>query len=866
MKQNPFLLNRDIEPVLYSIELEPNLKEFTFKGTETIKIRALKPFSKIELHALELNVKRAFLYRGEVDHPSGFYAQKISTNEKRETVTLDFGETVKPGQYPNLFIEFEGILNDKMHGFYRTSYEVDGQKRWGAATQFEATDARRCFPSWDEPDRKAKFQVTLNVPRELTALSNMPVLEEVSFASANTKKIIYDTTPVMSTYLLCFVIADLEYVEGYDSDGILIRIYTTPGKREQGKFALEVTQHTLPYFSKWFGIPYVLPKCDMVALPDFASGAMENWGLVTYRETALLVDPVNSSAAARQRVAEVIDHELAHQWFGNLVTMKWWTDLWLNEGFASYMGPKAVAHQFPEWKVWNQYVANEYLGALHADSLKNTHPIEIEVENPYEIREIFDSITYLKGSVVNRMLEHYLGEDLFRRGLALYLRRFAYSNARTEDLWNALEEVSGKPVKAIMNSYTKQPGYPILDVEPASKNGKTTLSLEQKRFIFDGSQDRSKLSWKVPIQIAAHGRKAHHEHFVAKQRETVTMPNHSGSAWMKLNPGHSGFYRVEYPTEMLARLATGIRSGKFSAIDCMGLIDDVFAQARAGNIRTSKALELIDSAKNEDDYNVWLGLSSALGGVEHIFLKKPEARFSAFARNLFTPLGRKMGWNVKPKDTHLDVLLRSLALANLGHYGDKAVIAEAKKRFETFVRTGKLDPNLRGVVYSLAARYGGSSEFTKLTELYRKSTLQEERVRILRALTRFRDTSVIRKVLEFALSSDVRSQDTFVILAGFGGNSAGREIAWRFVKQNWKSLEERYTGGGQSLLGRILEGATTGFSDAASLADVRKFFKQHPVPGTERTMRQALEIIQSNISWSRRDAKDVEQWFAGKRI
>lgn len=866
-KPNPFLLSRDIEPLRYSIELEPDLNHFTFHGKETIRIRTDKPFSKIELHAIELNITQAIGLRGDLETGSKYYAKCVSFNDKRETVIIDFGVMIKPGQISSLYLEFDGILNDKMHGFYRTSYEVDGVKRWGAATQFEATDARRAFPCWDEPDRKAEFEIALRVPQHLTALSNMPILEEEVLSGTGLKCVVYDVTPKMPTYLVAVVIADLEYLEAWDKNGVLVRVYTTPGKREQGQFALDVALHTLPYFTDWFGVPYCLPKCDMVALPDFAAGAMENWGLVTYRETALLVDPVNSSAAARQRVAEVVDHELAHQWFGNLVTMKWWTDLWLNEGFASYMGPKAVAHQFPKWKVWNQYIANEYLSALHADALKNTHPIEIEVEDPCEIREIFDTITYSKGSVVNRMLEHYLTEEKFREGLGVYLKRYEFGNARTEDLWSALEEVSGKPVKAIMASFTKQGGYPILSVEDKSKNGKMVLSLVQKRFLFDGSAPKANEKWNIPIGVTAAGLKEPYFSVMKTSRESVSLPlnGRSGKSWIKINPGQSGFYRTSYSAKLFDRLTQALNSPAISSIDYLGILDDAFALTRAGHLRTSRGLALLESAKcHAADYNVWATASGVLAQTETIFCEGNKAlsdRLSAFARSLFWPILAKMGWTKKPKDSHLDILLRSLVIGNLGFFGDSRVIEEAKKRFANFVKTGNLDPDLRGVVYSQAARYGGPREFKELVALYKKSQLQEEKVRVLRALTRFRDTDIIKQVLDFSLSEDVRSQDTYVLLAGFGSNPVARKTAWHFVKSNWEMLVSRYSGGGVSMLGRILEGSTTGFASPDALADVKKFFKSNPIPGTERTMKQSLEIIQSNIAWSRRDREDVSRWL-----
>jgi puromycin-sensitive aminopeptidase len=862
---NPYRLDRNISPAHYSIELEPNLENFTFRGREKIAIKARHAFSKITLHCAEIKVVRATLSGDDAIHPF-IGAQEITYDEKMETVTFDFVRTLQPHEATCLDIDFSGELNDKMHGFYRTSYEVNGEKRWGAATQFEATDARRCFPCWDEPDFKATFGVTLKVPNQLTALSNMPVIDEKALGG-DKKMVVYDDTPIMSTYLLCFVIADLEYIEARDKNGVLIRVYTTPGKKNQGKFALEVALHTLPYFAEWFDIPYALPKCDQVALPDFASGAMENWGLVTYRETALLVDPDNSSAAAKQRVAEVVDHELAHQWFGNLVTMEWWTDLWLNEGFASYMGPKAVNNQFPEWDVWEQFVVGEYLTALHSDGLKNTHPIEIPVKNPAEIREIFDHITYSKGSVVNRMLEHYLGEEKFRKGLRVYLKKYAYQNAKTKDLWHVLEEISGKPVKAIMAGYTQQGGYPVLKVETHETKTKRVLKLEQKRFLFDGSKDPSNPAWHIPLVITASGLKNPVVTLMDKRETEISLPA-AESKWVKINFGQSGFYRTAYPESLLDPLTKAMASNKLSksVMDYLGVLDDAMALARAGEIKTSKALDVVTSCKNQTDYNVWVTIASGVGSVDHILVEKePCKRLHQFAQELFRPIVLKKGWDQQKKDSHTDLLLRSLVIHNLGRYGDEKVLAEARKRFQAFVKTGELAPNLRSAVYSLIAQYGDSADFDKLVEIYKKSPLQEEKVRVLRALTRFRKKEVIKKVLDFSLSNSVRNQDAYVILSTFGGNPEGRKPAWNFIKTHFEKLKERYSGSVATMLGRILEGSTSGFLTREDFEDAKEFFKNNPIPGTERAMKQSLEVIQSSIAWSKRDQSDIANWLRSKQ-
>lgn len=859
-KKNPYRLDRTVQPVVYTITLEPNLKHFTFRGSESITLRVQKSFSTITLNAAELKITKAYLHRDG----GRFEAKKISYNPKFETVTFDFGRSMKPGEVDTLSIEFSGILNDKMHGFYRTSYEVKGKKRWGAATQFEATDARRAFPCWDEPDAKARFKISLIVPEHLTALSNMPV-EKQKKLSGQRKQLHYELSPILSTYLICFVVADLEYIQAKDKNGVLIRIFTTPGKKEQGRFALEVAKHALVYFSKWFGIPYALPKCDMVALPDFASGAMENWGLVTYRETALLVDPKNSSAAAKQRVAEVIDHELAHQWFGNLVTMRWWTDLWLNEGFASYMGPKAVDDQFPEWKIWDQFIVADYLHALHDDALKNTHPIEIPVQDPSEIREIFDPITYSKGSSVNRMLEHYLGEKVFQKGLQVYLKKYAYQNATTRDLWHVLEQVSGKPVRSIMASYTDQPGYPVLRVE--KKDGQPSrFKIHQERFIFDGSRDPKKTLWKVPLVISASGLK---KPWVGELKSKSADIDLEGEhEWVKINPFQSGFYRAAYPKEMFDQLLCAVQSRSLPnpVIDALGILSDTMALARAGNIETSRILELSETLKDERELNLWALITSALSSINGLLEDESvKTELAEFARSLILPCFEDLGWLKKETDSHSDVLLRSMTLFQAGHYGDKKIIGEARARFEAFVASGELDANLRGAVYSLVAENGTKTDFARLIKIYRSTELQEEKVRILRALARFRDKSAVDQVLTFALSKDVRSQDCYVVLASFGDNDSARDHAWAFIKTHIKDLLARYQGGSVRLLGRIFEGATASFKKPGELKEVASFFKKYPISGIERTMKQSLEIIRSNISWQPRAQKDVTAWLTFRR-
>ena len=458
-EQERVLLPDDVAPKRYDLTLKPDLERFTFDGSESVDVEVKTATRRIVVHATELEIHSAVLVRDGVSREPA----SIEANEEEETVAFVFGETLEPGP-ARLAIEFTGQLNDKMHGFYRGVYHQDGEKRIMAVTQFEATDARRAFPCWDEPAQKAVFAVTLVVPEDRVAVSNMPP-SEVETGDDGLKTVRFADTPVMSTYLLAFIVGEFDYVETETKEGVTVRVYTPVGRREQGRFALDVAARTLSFFHEYFDIAYPLPKMDLLAIPDFAAGAMENWGAVTYRETAILVDPEESSAGTRQRVAIIVAHELAHQWFGNLVTMEWWTHLWLNEGFASWIEFLAVDHLFPEWDMWTQFVYSDFGRALSLDGLKSSHPIEIEVRDPKQISEIFDGISYSKGASVIRMLAAYLGADTFRSGLQRYLERHQYANATTEDLWQALAEESGKPVKQIMDTWTKQTGYPLLSVD-----------------------------------------------------------------------------------------------------------------------------------------------------------------------------------------------------------------------------------------------------------------------------------------------------------------------------------------------------------------------------------------------------------------
>ncbi len=846
------LLPTEVRPLKYRISLSPNLTAFTFAGEETVDIDVRQATSQIVLNAAELDIHEAYLLQAGQRVP----AQAIATDAEAETVTLTFGAPLPAGAM-QLLLRFSGILNDKLRGLYRSEYTLpDGTKRIMATTQFEAPDARRAFPCWDEPAHKASFDIAVIIPAELTAISNMPIVSQTPQASGM-KLVQFAETPIMSTYLLALMVGEFECVEA-KAEETLVRVWTTPGKKEQGRFALDVACRLLNFYHNYFGISYPLPKLDLIAIPDFAAGAMENWGAITYREVALLVDQAHSSAATRQRVAIIVAHEIAHMWFGNLVTMAWWNDLWLNEGFASWIEYKAVDHHFPEWEMWTQFISADVAPAMGLDGLRNTHPIEAEVKSPHDINELFDAISYSKGAAIIRMLEQFLGEETFRRGLVHYLSTHQYGNARTEDLWAALAYVSGKPVKAIMDTWTKQPGYPFLDVrEQPREAGQAVLGLVQRRFLYDHDPARDEQDaslWQIPVGIKTASTANATFTMLERREATVRLPEKSpgndGASWITVNAGRTGFFRVNYSAELWERFGPAIETKALPTADRISLEADAFALMRAGYLPATQFLSLAKAYAHERDYAVWSDLLGSLGWVATLLAGEPfEPQLKAFERELLRPIVGRMGWEPRPDESHLDALLRGMVIQELGHAGEEAVLQEARARFARFVQDAQaVHPDLRGAVLNLAAFAGDGSTYEALRRVEKRATLQEEKLRALAALTHFQQKDLLHNALALSLSSEVRSQDTIRVVAGVAANPCGRDLAWDFVKANWAEFDRRYGGGG-FLIMRLIESVASYFTTAERERDVAEFFQAHPVPSATRTVQQCLERIRINTRW-----------------
>lgn len=852
MKKNNLRLKNNVLPKHYAITLKPDLLAHTFSGHETITVLVEKNTNSIELHSKELNIRSAFvLYKKQ-----NISAQKISYDIKRETAVIDFASQIPKGVC-KLSIIFDGILSDNMRGFYKSQYIFDGKERFIATTQFEATDARRAFPCFDEPKHKAVFDVNLIVPDGKMAISNtLPVAvieHEVGY-----KMVSFASTPKMSTYLLAFIVGEFEWLEAKTKNAVLVRVVTVPGKSHQAKFALDVTVKCLEFYEEYFDIKYPLNTLDMIAIPDFASLAMENWGAITFREVGLLVDEKNTSKSYKQMVALVIAHELAHQWFGNLVTMEWWTHLWLNEGFATYIEHLAVAELFPEYEVWKQFIVSStghgLSSAMQLDGLLNTHPIEVDVHNPNEIGEIFDAVSYAKGAVVIRMLAEYLGYKDFRAGLRYYLKKHSYKNANTIHLWEAFEKVSKKPVKKIMSVWTKKSGYPVVSV---SKKG-DDLHFVQKRFFSNGlNSKRSKDStiWPIPLQLLA----SNGEHKISLMTKKSARFSIKNIAWYKLNPSEKSLYRTCYDNVSLLSLSEQIKNKSLSSEDRLGIIRDAISFACSGEMKTENVLKMFELYKYETEYIVWVEIVSGLYKIAHLLYgTKNYPYFKTYAQGILKEVINFVGWNEEKNESENKSLMRPLILSAASFFEESSVICEAqrlflKKDFES------LKPDIRGVVYVTAVREGDEDDFAYLVRTYENSDSHEERERILFALGKAKDKNVVKKGLEYALSENVRLQDRNRLFVSVLGNPFGKVIAWNFIKKNWSKISSVY-GEGNHLISRILL-ALSSENDSEIYKDIKDFFKMHQALGAERTVLQALENIEANVLWLKRDKDSITSFL-----
>ena len=814
-----------ISQINYDIQFEPIFTNFIFNGTEIITLTTTTTDS-FTLNAAELEINNCYLiYKGKT------IKVKSSLNQKKETLNIKAQKKVS-GKV-KICIEFKGVLNDRLLGFYRSKYkDKSGKTKHLATTQFEAADARRAFPCWDEPAVKATFDVSLLVEKHMTAISNMP---EKSKKTVNSKVLVeFQRTPIMSTYLLYLGVGEFEFLQD-KLRNIKIRIITTKGNKKKAKLSLDLTKKFLSEYEKYFGIKYPLPKLDMLAIPDFAAGAMENWGAITFRETILLYDPKTSSTRTKQYIAEVISHEIAHQWFGNLVTMKWWNDLWLNESFATFMATKIVDRFYPEWDYWDQFLDDAMNTAMSLDSLKTSHPIDVNVNHPSEIREIFDSISYDKGGCILRMLEHFVGEKNFQKGLQKYLTKHQYDNAQGSDLWNAIGQVSKQPIDKMMKTWINQVGFPLLEV----KRNTSTLTLKQSRFLLEGDKNPSKKTWSIPLVIEEGNQRM--KKLMTKKSEKIHLKNKDRN--FIINSGRTGFYRIQYDKETLENLSLLIEEKILDHVDRWSLQNDYFAQAVSGKKNIQEYLDFTSAYYDEDNYISSLSLAHNLYSL-YILARKEKFsdELRQYAINFLGITFDRLGWDKKKNEPHTDSLLRSFAIVGMGKLGDKQINSEAEIRFKKYLKDkNSLSADLQEAVFSLVAWNGNEKLHTKFVTLFKKASSQEEKLRFLGAMCSFRQKKLLLKTLQFTLGPDVRSQNIQLPIMRINSNIYGKEFMWSWLKNNWKKILKK-AGRGNPLLKRVVE-SIGNILDASQEKEVRKFFKDNPVQGTEMTLEQMLERV-----------------------
>ncbi|ODV94865.1 hypothetical protein PACTADRAFT_50719 [Pachysolen tannophilus NRRL Y-2460] len=844
------VLPTNVKPTKYNVILDPNFQTFTYEGEITIDFNVNdKKSDFISLNTLELELHETKILGKDLAPIETTY------DKDSETTTFKFDTPLEDDKL-QLYIKFSGILNDKMCGFYRSSYELNGEKKYIASTQMESTDCRRAFPSYDEPSAKAVFDITLIADKKFTCLSNMDVKDTINLPN-DRKKVVFNTTPLMSTYLVAFVIGEFGYIESNDYK-VPIRVYTTPGSEEKGRFALETAVEALNFYDKKFGINYPLPKLDMVAIPDFSAGAMENFGLITYRVVLILYDEKTSTPSAKQRVGEVVAHELAHQWFGNLVTMDWWEGLWLNEGFATWVSWYFLNYRYPEWKVWEQYVGDSLQSALGLDGLRSSHPVEVPIQRHDQISQIFDSISYAKGSCVLKMIANWLGEDVFIKGVAKYLEKHAWGNTKTSDLWESLSEVSGEDVVKVMNIWTKHVGYPILTVNENNNE----IKIQQNRYLatHDVKPEEDELLYTVFLALKTKDKID--ESLILDTRSTsLTLEDPS---FYKLNANQTGIYRTLYTPERWAKLGVSGTQGLLSAEDRTGLVADAGALASSGYASTENLFSLVNNWKNESSFTVWNEILSRINAVKNAFIFEPQEVQDAlqdFTRSLVSVKLKEVGWELHAADSFLDQRLKGLLFGAATKSGDPTALKAAQAMFDKYVAGDKeaIPVNLRDQVFGAVAKLSSDDYYDNLLSIFKNPSSPDEGIAALRALGSFEKPELIKRTLSYLLDGTVRTQDIYVPMVTLASQKNGIELLFQWLTENLEAITKALS---VNILAMVVSICTRGFTSREQKNRVQEFFKNQDTKGYDQSLAQMLDVIQTKISWVERDSENVKKWLS----
>ncbi len=829
-----YTLGDNIVPKHYELLIEPNLKTFVYKGLESISVEIKRPIKLIKLNSKHISIKSAQIKR----EGSSQDAATISENAEREEITLVFKNPVSGNA--TIEIEFTGRNTDNLYGFYRSKYTYKGHDQYLLTTQMEPASARTAFPCFDEPAFKATFGISLLIDSQLDAISNMP---KKSTTKKGSKKIItFRDTPRMSTYLVYMYVGKFERI-ATKVGGIDFGVVTVPGKIALAKMALDYGKRLFLVLRKYFDVGYPLPKMDLIAVPDFAAGAMENWGAITFREAALLGDEKTMSLPGKQRIAMIIAHELAHQWFGDLVTMAWWDDMWLNESFATFMAYKVVDRIFPEWRYMDYYREDVTGRGLVADWFINTHAISMKVDKPGQIEELFDDIGYEKGGSVLFMLENFVGTETFRKGLKIYLEGHEYSNAVRTDLWNAINEQSRKehrnlPVPNLMRQWIEKKGHPVVSVSEVSNGYK----VEQTRFTLSKTIADT---WPVPISYNANGKTGQ---MLMGRRSAMIKADHG---WIKLNYGQTSFYRTFYDTSMLEKLGSLVRSRELGEVDAWGIISDLYALARSARITLKEYSDFVGRYCHDIGYPANIVVGGNIMALHNLSEGKPfQNAIKQVATRYFRAKLKVLGWEKKPDEITSDTLVRSQAIASLGILGDGEVIGKTRSLFDGYAEGKPIPPDIKRATYAVVAYNSNDVKtFNRLAKLYRSERIPEEGIMALMALGYFRGKKLFTKALDFSLSNAVRRQDSFYIANAASLHSSLRWEHMKWLERNWKRLMERYTPDSKTL--RDYASLFWRITEPEQYGEFKKFFsaKKNVRDDIKTELLQVSETIEANIKF-----------------
>ncbi len=816
-------------PEHYELSLTINRQARTFSGTVAINGVANSTGS-LWVHAKDLVISDCVVNGKTADFLLG------------KDDELEIKASLEAGQSATVVLGFSGTISDQMHGMYPSYFKHDGESKELIATQFESHHAREVFPCIDEPEAKATFNVILTTEQDVTVLGNMPIKHQAKEDQQLVTT--FDTTPRMSTYLLAWVVGELHSVSAKTKDGVEVNVWATPAQTPKSlDFALDIAVRTIEFFDEYFGVPYPLPKSDHVALPDFSSGAMENWGLITYREIALLADPASTSISSKRYVATVITHELSHQWFGNLVTMKWWNNLWLNESFANLMEYIAVDALHPEWEIWLEYSSHESIMALRRDAIDGVQAVQTEVNHPDEISTLFDgAIVYAKGGRLLRMLQQYIGQDAFRSGLRAYFQKYAYKNTEGDDLWAEFSVASGKDIASFMNTWVSQPGYPVVHIDETG--------LRQEQF-FVGAHEPSDKKWPIPLEPSSPS--------TPPLMETVSM-NATVQPGERLNVGDTAHFITHYPKDYLAALVEEIQAGKLSPIDRLQLLHEQTMLARGSIISSAELLPLIQAYSAETVESVWDIIALAIGELKKFVDgdKDAESQLRELSRSIAEREYDRLGWNQIEGESDTDTRLRATILGMTLYGEDKKAIEAAHSLYLEGIDS--LDPELRGLIISSEVRHFETPELIKtLIELYRTTPSSDIQLDICSGLTSSKNPVTIQHLLLIIKdSSIIRSQDTFRWFVYLIRNRDSRNDTWKWLTESWDWVEKTY--GGDKSFDDFPRYAATGLASRTQLGEYIDFFTpMMEIPALKRVIQLGISEIEARVELIERDSGDVRK-------